>query len=115
MFSIATFSKLFFLIPKTLLQSTIYTGEICDEIATKPALALAAKMVFHSHLEELKVLDKLNRKGEEQSFDHRHLSNIDCLMTRTAYLVCFIISTVNGHSKKKRLKCGTSSGAHNKP
>jgi hypothetical protein len=30
---------------------------------------------------------------------HRHLSNIDCLMARTACLVCFI-STVNGRSKK---------------
>jgi hypothetical protein len=100
MFSIATFSKLFFLIPKTSLQSIIYTGEICDEIATKPALALAAKMVFHFHLEEIKVLDKLNRKGEEQSFDHRHLSNIDCLMAHTTCLVCFI-STANGHCKKK--------------
>ncbi len=33
--------------------------------------------------------------------DHRHLSNIDCLMACTACLVCFI-STVNGRSKKKR-------------
>jgi len=32
---------------------------------------------------------------------HRHLRNIDCLMARTACLVCFI-STVNGHSKRKR-------------
>ncbi len=32
---------------------------------------------------------------------HRHLSNIDCLMARTACLVCFI-STVNGRSKKER-------------
>jgi hypothetical protein len=30
---------------------------------------------------------------------HRHQSNIDCLMARTACLVCFI-STVNGRSKK---------------
>ncbi len=29
----------------------------------------------------------------------QHLSNIDCLMVHTAYLVCFI-STVNGHIKK---------------
>ena len=34
---------------------------------------------------------------------HRHLSNIDCLMARTACLVCFI-STVNGRSKKKKKK-----------
>jgi hypothetical protein len=32
--------------------------------------------------------------------DHRHLSNIDCLMACTACLICFI-RTVNGHSKKK--------------
>jgi hypothetical protein len=32
--------------------------------------------------------------------DHRHLSNIDCLMACTACLVCFI-STVNGCSKKR--------------
>ena len=41
--------------------------------------------------------------------NHRHLSNIDCLMAHTACLVCFI-SNVNGHSKKNRKKCGTSSG-----
>ncbi len=35
------------------------------------------------------------------SSNHRHLSNIDRLMARTACLVCFI-STVNDHSKKKR-------------
>ncbi len=35
--------------------------------------------------------------------DHRHLKNIDCLTARTACLVCFI-STVNGHSKKKKEK-----------
>ncbi len=42
---------------------------------------------------------------------HRHLSNIDCLMAHTACLVCFI-STVNGHSKKKKKpwKMGSSSG-----
>jgi hypothetical protein len=34
---------------------------------------------------------------------HRHLSNIDCLTARTTCLVC-PISTVNGHSKKKRKK-----------
>ncbi len=41
---------------------------------------------------------------------HRHLSNTDCLMACTAYLVCFIC-TVNGHSKKKKpIKAGASSG-----
>ncbi len=35
------------------------------------------------------------------TFDHRHLGNIGCLMAHTACLVCFI-STVNGHSKKKK-------------
>jgi hypothetical protein len=40
----------------------------------------------------------------------RHLSNIDCLMSCTTYLV-YLISTVNGCSKKKKpLKTGTSSG-----
>jgi len=34
--------------------------------------------------------------------NHRHLSNIDCLMARTTCLVCFI-SSVNGHSKKEAL------------
>jgi hypothetical protein len=34
---------------------------------------------------------------------YRHLSNIDCLTACTACLVCFI-GTVNGHTKKKRLK-----------
>ncbi len=34
------------------------------------------------------------------SDNHRHLSNIDCLMVHTACLVCFI-STVNGRSKIK--------------
>ncbi len=37
------------------------------------------------------------------SLTYRHLSNIDCLMAHTGCLVCFI-STVNGHSKKKRKK-----------
>jgi len=32
---------------------------------------------------------------------HRHLSNIECIMALTAYLVCFI-STVYGCSKKKK-------------
>jgi hypothetical protein len=45
--------------------------------------------------------------------NHRHLSDIDCLMARTACLVCFI-STVNGRSKKQQGKClgrcGASSG-----
>jgi hypothetical protein len=36
-------------------------------------------------------------------FGHRHLRNIDCLMARTACLVCFI-DTVNGCSKKKKKK-----------
>jgi hypothetical protein len=44
----------------------------------------------YSLLEDRKVT--LNR-------DHSHLSNIDCLRARTAYLVCYI-STVNGRSKK---------------
>ncbi len=34
---------------------------------------------------------------------HRHLSNIDCLLARTACLVCFICA-VNGHTKKKKKK-----------
>jgi hypothetical protein len=33
--------------------------------------------------------------------NHRHLRIIDCLTVHTACLVCFI-STVNGHSKKRR-------------
>ncbi len=32
---------------------------------------------------------------------HRHIRNIDCLMARSACLVCFI-STVNCHSKKRK-------------
>jgi hypothetical protein len=36
-------------------------------------------------------------------YNHRHLSNKNCLTARTTCLVCFI-STVNGHSKKKRKK-----------
>ncbi len=41
---------------------------------------------------------------------HRHISNIEFLMARTACLVCFI-STVNGCSKKKKpWKTGASSG-----
>jgi hypothetical protein len=46
--------------------------------------------------------------------DHTHLRNIDCLTARTTCLVCFI-STVNGHSKRKKEKkpsitSGASSG-----
>ncbi len=37
--------------------------------------------------------------------DHRHLSNIDCLMAHTACLVCFISSS----KKKKPWKTGASS------
>ncbi len=45
-----------------------------------------------------------------RKLNHRHLSNIDCLMARSACLVCFI-STVNGCSKKKKpIKTATSSG-----
>jgi hypothetical protein len=52
-------------------------------------------------------------------FSHRHLINIDCLMARTACLVCFI-STVNGCSKKKKKKklpwkTAASSGHVTKP
>ncbi len=36
-------------------------------------------------------------------FTHRHLRKIDWLMARTACLVC-LISTVSGHSKKKKAK-----------
>ncbi len=39
---------------------------------------------------------------------HGHLSNIDCLRAHTARLVRFI-SIVNGRSKKKPWKTGTSS------
>jgi hypothetical protein len=44
--------------------------------------------------------------------NHRHLSNIDCLLVHTTCLVSFI-SAVNGRSKKKRkeaYKTGASSG-----
>ncbi len=44
------------------------------------------------------------------AFPHRHLRNIDCIMARTACLVCFI-STVNGRSKKKKEKNPIMSGA----
>jgi len=46
-----------------------------------------------------------NQRGKLCTIDllvmatHRRLSNIDCLMARTACLVCFS-STVNGRSKK---------------
>jgi hypothetical protein len=33
-------------------------------------------------------------------YNHRHLSNIDCLTAHTACFAC-LISAVNGHSKKK--------------
>jgi hypothetical protein len=39
------------------------------------------------------------------SIYHRHLSNIDCLMARTACFVCFI-STVNGLRNKEALEDG---------
>jgi len=44
---------------------------------------------------------------------HRHLRITDCLMARTACLVCFI-STVNGHSKKEEKKAimGCASSGH---
>jgi hypothetical protein len=44
----------------------------------------------------------LTEKGpnyQKIKFNHRHLSNIDCLMAHTACLVCFI-STVNDRIKK---------------
>jgi hypothetical protein len=40
---------------------------------------------------------------EKMWFYHRHLSNIDRLMSHTTCLVCFI-STFNGRSKKKEKK-----------
>jgi hypothetical protein len=39
--------------------------------------------------------------------NHRHLSNIDCLIARTVCLVCFISTVI---AKKKHWKTGTSSG-----
>jgi hypothetical protein len=56
---------------------------------------------------------KASKAGIFMVLNHRHLSNIDCLMVHTACLVCFI-STVNGRSKKTTTgkclgKCGASS------
>ncbi len=51
---------------------------------------------------------KIKIKIGEMRVDHRHLSNIVCLMARTACFVCFI-STVNGHRKKMPYKTSTSS------
>jgi hypothetical protein len=48
----------------------------------------------------LKELRRESNTGQEiPSSNHRHLSNIDCLMVCTACLVCFIC-TVYGCSKK---------------
>ncbi len=44
----------------------------------------------------------VNRKHSVVACNHRHISNIACLMAHTACLVCFI-STVNGHNKKRSL------------
>jgi hypothetical protein len=52
-----------------------------------------------------------SRFGIYMCLNHRHLSNIDCLVACTAFLVC-LISIVNSHSKKeekKPIKTGTSS------
>jgi hypothetical protein len=46
----------------------------------------------------------------KKGWRHRHPRNIDCLMTLTAWLVCFI-STVNSRSKKKKEKKPIMSGA----
>jgi hypothetical protein len=54
------------------------------------------------------LLIDCNESGIE--CNHRYLSKIDCLMARTAGLVCFI-STVNGRSKKKKKKSPWKTGA----
>ncbi len=43
--------------------------------------------------------DDLHIQGHSIGWNHRHLSNIDCLIVRTACLDYFI-STVNGLAKK---------------
>jgi hypothetical protein len=45
----------------------------------------------------------LRHVEQQRSGTVRLFSNIDCLMARTACLVC-LISSVNGHSKKKKKK-----------
>ncbi len=46
------------------------------------------------------VAEKSTHNLKFKGSNHKHLSNIDCLIGRTACLVCFI-STANGHSKKE--------------
>jgi hypothetical protein len=61
-----------------------------------------------SNLYSLDIYGKDRFENEQQillclfliTADHRHLSNIDCLIACTACLVCFI-STVNGRNKKR--------------
>ncbi len=48
----------------------------------------------------IKALLLVNMPQHCNCLSNRHLTNKDCLMARTACLVCFI-STVNGCSKKK--------------
>jgi hypothetical protein len=56
-----------------------------------------------------KVVTYLGRLGK---YNHRHLSNIDCLMACTACLVCFIrtVMAVAKIKEKKPIKTGASSG-----
>ncbi len=60
-------------------------------------------ILFIGKFENSAILQKkLSRHFHlKPSGDHRHLSNIVCLMAHTACFDCFI-STVNGCSKKKR-------------
>ncbi len=57
-------------------------------------------------LQAMKTVSQLMRipfkAGTADNPPHRHLRNIDCLMARTACLVCFM-STVNSHIKKRSL------------
>ncbi len=61
-----------------------------------------------------KIVNDSAKIVTNQGWDHRHLSNIDCLKARTTRLVCFI-STANGLSKKEALKDWRYQWAHNKP
>jgi hypothetical protein len=53
------------------------------------------------------MVDKSTRFPKIKGSDYRHQRNIDCLIARTACLVCFI-STVNGRSKTERKEAATS-------
>jgi hypothetical protein len=86
-------SQVIFLLAKFV--SKMITGLVSQKY--QPSLPLSPWLTQHKQKWSFLCWDDQGGLSK----DHRHLSNIDCIMMYTTCLVCFI-STVNGRSKKDK-------------